>query len=741
MTNPASVYDEESLTALELAGRTTAKVNEVVDAQNQLKSDTEKHLSEQDSTIDERLSEQDSNIENIRTVTVPEDVNKEVQKQIDNGTFDKKIEQCIGDLDERVDNLLGAVSEGSTTLDAEVLDIRVGANNKTYNTAGESVRTQLGELYENNSPSICETWNTVNTSQPNMTVTVQDGVFEVSGDLAGGTGFIGFNVFMGDTLPNLIGKSVGFVVHENNFICPLEIYMCPTIANWAQCVSLGTVQPNAKTKLLEIPDTNAFTGNLYIGVKAPTSDYSEFKKLRISVYLLNTNEGTTISGTSLFSFNHPEITMVKKSGYTRTSLGNTTVFGSSLTKSGVYDIETDTITVDIGEHSGSGIHYAGVSVNISDLKSKLKYIYIDATPNVNVLMLNRVNYNMSQVIARLSNGLNDVSSYGLENENSIYFTVGFSGRYLVETGAIKFYLICDDNFVVANHLIGYEDPKKDRYITCWGDSLTAGGGWTSRLSELTGLPVYNGGTGGENLRTIVARQGGDVMCVNNITIPADKTAVTIATHSSGIPTQFGHVATPLYQGGAHVNPVKIGDITGTLNWTGSSYQDTTGVWTFTRSEVGDEVVIDRPTAITTAYDREKNNPYLMVLFAGANGGFDSDIDELIRMHKLMIEHANAEHVIVLGYTTGPFGRTEESNREYETKMRQEFGRYFISLRDYLSKYGLEDAGLTPTTDDNAKMSVGEVPHQLLTDGVHYTDACKTVIGNMLYRKCKELNIF
>ena len=31
------------------------------------------------------------------------------------------------------------------------------------------------------------------------------------------------------------------------------------------------------------------------------------------------------------------------------------------------------------------------------------------------------------------------------------------------------------------------------YITCWGDSLTAGGGWTTLLGTLSGMNVYNGG--------------------------------------------------------------------------------------------------------------------------------------------------------------------------------------------------------------------------------------------------------
>ena len=273
-------------------------------------------------------------------------------------------------------------------------------------------------------------------------------------------------------------------------------------------------------------------------------------------------------------------------------------------------------------------------------------------------------------------------------------------------------------------------------IVCWGDSLTAGGGWTTKLQELSGMTVYNAGTGGENVRTITARQGADVIMVNDVTIPATSTPVTLATYASPFKTALGYTATPLLQGGAHVNPVKLGGIEGTLRWTGSSYSDTSGTWTFTRSEAGEQVVINRPTALTTAYDREKNSPHLMVIFMGQNGGY-SDNEELVNLHRLMIAHANAKHVIVLGLSSG----SATSRAEYEAAMKKAFGRYFISLREYLSQYGLADAGLTPTTADTTAMMGGTVPPQLLADNVHYTDATKTVIGNLIYKRCCELGIF
>lgn len=322
---------------------------------------------------------------------------------------------------------------------------------------------------------------------------------------------------------------------------------------------------------------------------------------------------------------------------------------------------------------------------------------------------------------------------------------------------------------IASRLIGFEPSEyvkktdisslinAEKYITCWGDSLTAGGGWTNTLKQLSNMAVYNGGTGGEGSNTIVARQGADVMVINNITIPSDTTPVIIAKRSvdGGITTFEGNKVTPLLQGGAHVNPCKIGDVVGTLKWTGSDYADTNGTWTFERNERGSQVVINRPTAIRTNYDINRNAPYLMVIFMGQNGGY-SDLDDLVRQHRLMIEHSKARYVVVLGLSSG----TKAQRASYEERMRKEFGRYFISLREYLSTpiydnsgtiiscYGMDDQNVSIDSlyTYNGKTTLqeiqeGSVPHQILADSVHYTSGTKDVIGKMLYKKCCELGIF
>lgn len=132
MENLASIYDEEAMTALELAGRTTAKVNETVEAFNALKTNTENHLGAQDESI-----------QKMNNVTMPAKVTAEVQRKIDSGEFDQAIDQYAGNLDARLDNLVGKVVEGTTTMDAEIIDSRLGADNVIYASMGKANREQF----------------------------------------------------------------------------------------------------------------------------------------------------------------------------------------------------------------------------------------------------------------------------------------------------------------------------------------------------------------------------------------------------------------------------------------------------------------------------------------------------------------------------------------------------------------------------------------------------------------------
>lgn len=146
LENPATIYDEEAMTALKLAARTAAKTNEAVEAFNKLETETGDHLQEQDKTIEDRMKVQDDRITKMNDETMPEKVTSEVGKQIQNGTFDHQINNYIGNLEERVDNLLGSVTEGSTTLDTEIIDLRTAENGMVFEFAGDCIREEFSKL-------------------------------------------------------------------------------------------------------------------------------------------------------------------------------------------------------------------------------------------------------------------------------------------------------------------------------------------------------------------------------------------------------------------------------------------------------------------------------------------------------------------------------------------------------------------------------------------------------------------
>ncbi len=144
--NPASVYDEEALTALELAGRQGKKINEVVGDQNALRQETEEHLENQDETIEKRMTSQDNRITIMNDVTMPGKVKEEFKNNLDNGTFEIMVDEYAGELTTRLNHLLGQVVAGSTSLDAEIIDMRLDADGKIHAAAGAGVRENFSKL-------------------------------------------------------------------------------------------------------------------------------------------------------------------------------------------------------------------------------------------------------------------------------------------------------------------------------------------------------------------------------------------------------------------------------------------------------------------------------------------------------------------------------------------------------------------------------------------------------------------
>lgn len=153
MENTASVYDEEALTALQLAARTTGKVNEVIEAFNTLEGETTAHLKQQDESI-------------------PVKITDKVQEHITGGQFDKQIDKYAGELGAQMSSVEHALSarmdtftslpNGSTTGDAELMDARNSDVGDTHPNAGGMVRTNIKVMRARSVPDYVNEMNFYN---------------------------------------------------------------------------------------------------------------------------------------------------------------------------------------------------------------------------------------------------------------------------------------------------------------------------------------------------------------------------------------------------------------------------------------------------------------------------------------------------------------------------------------------------------------------------------------------------
>lgn len=304
-----------------------------------------------------------------------------------------------------------------------------------------------------------------------------------------------------------------------------------------------------------------------------------------------------------------------------------------------------------------------------------------------------------------------------------------------------------------------EFEKYKNFIVYYGDSLTMYGGWTQIVEQKSGMTGYNFGIGGEDVPTIACRAGGDSMIVPaGVTIGKSASIVPIAD-KNGIGTLLGYKAFPNRNGstndlGKLVNPIYIGESKQPflLYRSGSNDTESWGVAACDESlnivSLSNPFVVNSPMLIRCSKNTEEyQSPKVLFIFIGTNAGGYETLDEYIMFNKLIQNHIGAQHTVFLGMTIGsssgyfPSGQTITTYSDYYRRMKVEFGTSFIDLHDYLMKYGLIDAGMTPTSSDDEAISAGKIPTSLTTDGVHYTSTAKQLIGNYIYRRCCEINVF
>lgn len=189
-------------------------------------------------------------------------------------------------------------------------------------------------------------------------------------------------------------------------------------------------------------------------------------------------------------------------------------------------------------------------------------------------------------------------------------------------------------------------------VYCWGDSLTEGVcGWdedsfiTQAYPDELSLPHINLGCRGEDIQTIMARQGADpIVLTTDITIPASKDeAVTIGTVSKvfdkyngvGLTTRSGETVKPLIEHEAGINPCKIGGVEGILYREMTSGLDAEAAYAykFRRLHSGAAVTAAKGSEVVTYAMQHYRNGYA-VIWMGANGRAGSHQEFAAKVRKM-----------------------------------------------------------------------------------------------------------
>lgn len=261
-----------------------------------------------------------------------------------------------------------------------------------------------------------------------------------------------------------------------------------------------------------------------------------------------------------------------------------------------------------------------------------------------------------------------------------------------------------------------------------GDSQTMIGTFVTKFKELYDQSdVLSHGYGGSGARQIAMAQGGYSIFVEPFIIPSTTTATEIELTSdlpSSVAIDF------LNQTSNGFSDIYIKGVRGNV-----SKQN--GTVYFTRSELGSEVSVDRPVKLKSNYYDTTGN--ILIVEVGTNDSYQKTWNDikgyLPDAIREIVNHNNSDKYIVLGLTSKAYcSDVENCNYELATI----FGEHFLDIRKYLIAYGLEDADITPTAQDEADIANGEIPSSLRADSVHFNQDGGDVIGQLIYDYGKEL---
>ena len=286
--------------------------------------------------------------------------------------------------------------------------------------------------------------------------------------------------------------------------------------------------------------------------------------------------------------------------------------------------------------------------------------------------------------------------------------------------------------------------RRDRLVHTIGHSFTSNGTLADYIAAQlgSGWTGTTSGVGGETSQGIAARAGAAAWMFHPIggSIPASgdvDVSLDLGGHGPDVNAYW-----PLLWNGAGTTHLGTGQdndntdgirgtlagVPGTLRiarpaGTAASVGHLSGDrYYFRRNASGVTVpckrAIFRPTYVATQLGG------VVVIMAAQNNIIE--LDRVMFNFSAIIDTIPHDRVIVVGEwnaSTAPPGTTiGDAVIAFNKAAADRWGARFVDVRDYARRYGLSDAGITPTSGDNTDIAAGVIPRTLRRDDIHPTQA-------------------
>ena len=287
------------------------------------------------------------------------------------------------------------------------------------------------------------------------------------------------------------------------------------------------------------------------------------------------------------------------------------------------------------------------------------------------------------------------------------------------------------------------EKTQSSMLVKWGDSLT-NMGWGTAIEDYIAnkhldITIHNVGTGGEDIFQISARIGSmPTFLENGITLPVGRVKTQIGTKDSPnlyVVDENGnhHYIKLLLQGTEEsINPLYINGIKCRLILEGDTY--------YLRSyySLETEVMLQDNSNVFLAGSSKLYRPYIATLMIGANGGWDNDVDTLIKRTKKAIKNVGTPNYFIIGFF---HNYTKEKALPFENRYIAEFGNRFINTRRFFVERAAAISGVTLSDNDKDNIANGTCPREaFMKDYIHFNELGRQLLGKFVLERLIEFGL-